>query len=252
MPDQILELADGTRIAVRRSRRARRMVLRVGRMDGKAVLTLPAGASLGQARGFADAQSAWLARQQAAAPGIRTVAAGARFPLAGIEVIITPHPELRTARREGGLLLVPAGRPAGAVTAAYLRIQARAALMPRVTHHIAGLGPGARAFAGMQLRDTSSRWGSCSSQGRLMFSWRLAMAPPQVLDYVAAHEVAHLRHMDHSPAFWTLVARLMPDYQEHRRWLRKHGPALMAWRFAAPAAAAVTAHDRGTGDDLTH
>lgn len=237
MPDQILVLDDGTRIALRRSQRARRMILRVGRMDGKAVLTLPTGTSLAQARSFADTQSAWLARQQAAAPGIRTVATGARLPLAGNEVTITPHPGLRAARREGGLLLVPAGRPAGAVTAAYLRLQARAALMPRVAHHIAAMGPGARAFSGMQLRDTRSRWGSCSSRGRLMFSWRLAMAPPQVLDYVAAHEVAHLRHMDHSPAFWALVARLMPDHQDHRRWLRTHGPALMAWRFAAPATA---------------
>jgi predicted metal-dependent hydrolase len=86
--------------------------------------------------------------------------------------------------------------------------------------HAAALGRQPRALS---LRDTRSRWGSCTHDGRLMFSWRLAMAPPEVLDYVAAHEVAHLAHMDHSPAFWAATARLMPDYARHRAWLRAHG-----------------------------
>lgn len=81
------------------------------------------------------------------------------------------------------------------------------------------------------LRDTRGRWGSCSSDGRLMFSWRLAMAPPPVLDYVAAHEVAHLAEMNHSPAFWTVVRRLYPGYEAPRRWLRTEGAGLHLWRF---------------------
>ena len=85
--------------------------------------------------------------------------------------------------------------------------------------HAAALG---RSYQAIVLRDTRSRWGSCTSDGRLMFSWRLAMAPLAVLDYVAAHEVAHLRHMDHSPRFWAAVAGLVPDYAQHRDWLRRH------------------------------
>ena len=98
--------------------------------------------------------------------------------------------------------------------------------------HARALG---RRFTALALRDTRSRWGSCTHEGRLMYSWRLAMAPPEVLDYVAAHEVAHLRHMDHSPRFWAAVAGLMPGYAIHRDWLRRHGADLMAWQFRDPA-----------------
>ena len=88
-------------------------------------------------------------------------------------------------------------------------------------------------FTALALRDTRSRWGSCTHEGRLMYSWRLAMAPPEVLDYVAAHEVAHLAHMDHSPRFWAAVATLMPGYAPRRAWLRRNGADLMAWSFRA-------------------
>jgi len=83
----------------------------------------------------------------------------------------------------------------------------------------------------VSFRDTRSRWGSCTAQGRLMFCWRLAMAPTVVQDYVAAHEAAHLVHMDHSRAYWGAVARIMPDYAHHRAWLRSHGAALHGYRF---------------------
>ncbi|MGR3434759.1 MAG: M48 family metallopeptidase, partial [Shimia sp.] len=81
------------------------------------------------------------------------------------------------------------------------------------------------------LRDTRSRWGSCSAAGGLNYSWRLVMAPPEVLDYVAAHEVAHLAQMNHSPRFWAEVAGLMPGYEAPRGWLRRHGADLHRYRF---------------------
>ncbi|MEW6583594.1 MAG: SprT family zinc-dependent metalloprotease [Actinomycetota bacterium] len=80
------------------------------------------------------------------------------------------------------------------------------------------------------VRDARSRWGSCSSQGRVGLNWRLVMAPPQVADYVVVHELAHLREMNHSPAFWAVVAAVVPDHREHREWLRAHGEALMRRR----------------------
>ncbi len=88
-----------------------------------------------------------------------------------------------------------------------------------------------RPFHRLTLRDTRSRWGSCTVDGGLMYSWRLAMAPPEVLDYVAAHEVAHLVEMNHAPAFWAVVRRLVPDYAPRRAWLKQHGQRLHAYRF---------------------
>ena len=233
MAEGLLILADGTGVALRRSARARRMVLRVGRSDGRAVLTLPPGVSLEVARRFVTDHADWLARQQAAAPGVQRVRVGARLPVAGRPVVITasPSPGLRL---EGDRLLVPQSRALGPQVAGFLRTRAREALLPACLRHVEALEPPARRFAGLSLRDTRSRWGSCSSAGRLMFSWRLAMAPPAVLDYVAAHEVAHLRHMDHSPAFWATVAGLLPDHDAARTWLRRHGPGLLAWRFTDP------------------
>jgi predicted metal-dependent hydrolase len=90
-----------------------------------------------------------------------------------------------------------------------------------------------RPYSRITLRDTRSRWGSCTADGALMYSWRLAMAPPAVLDYVAAHEVAHLAQMNHSPAFWAVVARLVPGHAAPRRWLKLHGQTLHGPRFGS-------------------
>ena len=103
-----------------------------------------------------------------------------------------------------------------------------AALAEAADRHSAALG---RPHAGIVLRDTRSRWGSCTSEGNLMFSWRLIMAPPRILQYVAAHEVAHLAEMNHSPDFWAVVERLFPDYGVCRRWLRENGDHLHRVRF---------------------
>ena len=135
----------------------------------------------------------------------------------------------RTARIEGDSLVLP-GDPgrAGVRAVAYLKVLARDRLVAACDHHAGRLGHG---FTKVSLRDTRSRWGSCTSDGGLMFSWRLIMAPPAVLDYVAAHEVAHLVEMNHSPAFWAVVARLRPDWQVQRNWLRMHGGDLQSHRF---------------------
>lgn len=225
-----LTAADGTEVALRRSGRARRLILSVSRATGGAVLTLPPRGTEAQARAFLDARADWLARTRAALPPPAVVAAGALLPVAGTPLVVTPA-TVRACRVEGAALLVPASRPPAPVIAAWLREHARAALTAACDRHAAALPAGARAITGYSFRDTRSRWGSCTSGGRLMFNWRLAMAPAAILDYVAAHEVAHLAHMDHSPAFWAAVRRLMPDYAARREWLRRHGPALQAWQF---------------------
>ncbi|WP_155326406.1 M48 family metallopeptidase, partial [Alkalilacustris brevis] len=109
-----------------------------------------------------------------------------------------------------------------------LRDAAEARLVPLCEGFAHRLG---RQYGRISLRDVRSRWGSCSSAGNLMFSWRLVMAPPEVLAYVAAHEVAHLAEMNHSPAFWAQVTRLMPGWRDQRAWLRENGGELQSYRF---------------------
>ncbi|MDO5613581.1 MAG: SprT family zinc-dependent metalloprotease, partial [Paracoccus sp. (in: a-proteobacteria)] len=210
-----------------RSARARRMVLRVPRDGADPVLTLPPRVTEAEGRAFAESRAGWLRQARAAVPVPLRVAPGAALPVEGRALILTPHP-LRAARIEGDHLLIPANRPAGPVAAAFLKHLAHDRLHAACDRHAAALGRDVRAIS---LRDTRSRWGSCTTEGRLMFSWRLAMAPPEVLDYVAAHEVAHLAHMDHSPRFWAAVARLMPGYAPRRDWLKRHGGDLMLWQF---------------------
>ena len=107
----------------------------------------------------------------------------------------------------------------------WLRSQARGDLTAAVSDHAATIGAEINA---LRIGDAKSRWGSCTRRGVLSFSWRLILAPPFVLDYLAAHEVAHLAEMNHGPAFWRLVARLNPDLETARAWLKTHGPDLHA------------------------
>ena len=124
---------------------------------------------------------------------------------------------------------VPEGREGPAIEALIKQI-ARARLNASVDHFAGVIGSHRGKIT---LRDTRSRWGSCSAEGNLMFSWRLAMAPPEALTYVAAHEAAHLQHMDHSAAFWDTCTRLYPQTKSQRAWLRTHGSALHRYRFRA-------------------
>lgn len=214
-------------VLLRRSARARRMTLRVTRAGGEVVLTLPSRTSLSDGRAFAESRADWLRRIRAEMPALRRIVPGAMLPVEGVLRRITPTAEARLQLRPDALLL-PQDRPAGVMVETWLRGLARDRLAAACDRHAAVLG---HRFTALTLRDTRSRWGSCTHDGRLMFSWRLVMAPPQVLDYVAAHEVAHLRHMDHSDAFWRTTAALLPGFEQPRAWLRRHGHELLTWRF---------------------
>ncbi|RMC33001.1 M48 family peptidase [Paracoccus alkanivorans] len=203
------------------------MTLRVPRAGGDPVLTLPRRVSLSEGRAFAEAQAEWLRRATSRQIVAQPVDAGVLLPVEGRPMRVTPFP-IRGARIEGNSLLIPGNRPAAPVIQAFLRHLALQRLHSACDGFAADLG---REYRAITLRDTRSRWGSCTSDGRLMFSWRLAMAPPGVLTYVAAHEVAHLAHMDHSPRFWAQVEALMPGHKPYRDWLRRHGNELLAWQF---------------------
>ena len=218
---------DNIPVKVRRNARARRMTLRVPRAGGEVVLTLPPRATLQEGREFAASKAEWLRRTVLAMPGLKLVAEGARLPIAGQDVLLRAMP-LRTVRLEGDVLYVPSRAAMGATVQAWLKHRAHVALREAVDRFAAKLGRQPRALA---LRDTKSRWGSCTHDGRLMFSWRLAMAPPLVLDYVAAHEVAHLVELYHSPAYWRVVSDICPDWKLHRGWLHAQGQTLHRLRF---------------------
>jgi predicted metal-dependent hydrolase len=109
------------------------------------------------------------------------------------------------------------------------RALARALVTETVQTEAPGIGVEVGRIA---IRDTRSRWGSCSSTGTLSFTWRLALAPRRVLDYVVVHELCHLVHHDHSHRFWSLVERVRPDWREDKRWLDDHGWELLAYRPA--------------------
>ncbi len=217
-------------IQMRRSARAKRFSLRVSRLDGRVTLTLPPRAKERDALSFLYDQESWLRNVLASMPNSRLVpvAHGADLPVLGQRLRITPS-EGRGVRVEGDLLLVP-GRPeqAGAKVAAWLKALARDRLAASSSHYAGLVG---RSYSKLVLRDTRSRWGSCSHDGTLMYSWRLAMAPQPVLDYVAAHEVAHLVEMNHSADFWAVVSKIRPGWKAERDWLKREGQALHRYSF---------------------
>jgi predicted metal-dependent hydrolase len=215
-------------ILLKRSARARRFSLRVSRLDGRVTLSLPARAREAEAMAFARAQEEWLRATLAGMPARAGVGIGSELPVEGRLLRLASGPG-RAVRVEGDALLIP-GDPAqaGVRAGAYLKALARERLVAASDRYAGQIG---RKVEKVTLRDTRSRWGSCAQDGALMYSWRLVMAPPSVLDYVAAHEVAHMLEMNHSDRFWAVVERLYPGWQVQRKWLHAEGQALHAFRF---------------------
>jgi predicted metal-dependent hydrolase len=222
------------RINVRRIASARRFTLRVRAATQDVVLTMPARGNLGEAKSFASRHAAWIGAKLRLLPERIPLQAGGLVPLRGTVHLITHCP----AKRRG--VWLEEGAPDQADTP-LLCVNAEAPFVPRrvrdflvkeasrdiktaVECHTRKLGVAPRRIT---LRDTTSRWGSCSSSGALNFSWRLIMAPHFVLDYLAAHESAHLLHMNHSAAFWAAVARLTADTARAEAWLKAHGSGLL-------------------------
>jgi predicted metal-dependent hydrolase len=215
-------------LVLRVSSRARRLSLRVSRLDGRVTLTAPPGVPRAEVMRFAEERADWVRGHLAEIRLPEAVGIGTWLPVEGRPREIVAE-RVRAARLEPGRLVIPARAAApGAAVDSVLKARARDRLAEASDRHAAALG---RQVARITLRDTRSRWGSCTADGALMYSWRLILAPPSVLDYVAAHEAAHLVEMNHSARFWALVERLCPDWQAERAWLRREGAALQAWRF---------------------
>ena len=226
--DHILPGDPPVAVCLRRSARARRLSLRISGSDGRVTLTLPLRARLGDGLAFLREREDWLRGHLARAPDVVVPSFGTAIPFEGGSLLLCPH-EARGVVRDGDRLLLPADPARMAVRlGAFLRTAARDRISAACDRHARALG---RPYRRLTLRDPRSRWGSCTSDGDLMLSWRLVLAAPAVLDYVAAHEVAHLSRMDHSPQFWAVVADLCPGFEAPRAWLRREGAGLHRLRL---------------------
>jgi len=213
-------------VEIKRSARSKRLSLRVSRLDGKVTLSMPNRVSDREARKFLDEKADWIRGNIEDMPDVTRIEVGAGILFEGEEIPIVAGEGRRARLTEAGIA-VPAGA-VGPRVAALLKIEARARLTEASERYASAIGKG---FGRVTIRDTRSRWGSCTSDGNLMYSWRLVMAPPEVLAYVAAHEVAHLIHMNHSAAFWAEVGGIFPDYDRPRAWLRNNGHLLHQYDF---------------------
>jgi predicted metal-dependent hydrolase len=192
-------------------------------------VVLPPRATLRDAEAFIRQQAAWVlhALDRLPAPAA-PLADGSQLPWLGatLTLRVLASARTRTRHQEADLLVAPDGKPLATCVEAWYRAEAARYFGDRVARHAATLGV---AHGRISIKDTRTRWGSCSSKGNLNFSWRLLLAPADVADYVAAHEVAHLRELNHSPRFWTLVESVCPEYRVARDWLKRHGPELATW-----------------------
>jgi predicted metal-dependent hydrolase len=222
-------------VVLKRVATARRYTLRVKNGNGDIVLTMPSRGSVSEARAFAERQGAWIGARLRRLPTNIAFEPGAVIPLRGISHEIMHCPGRRGSvwveakfpdlSGDAELALCVAGDCAHLQRRVrdFLRREAKRDLEAAVLHYTSELGLPNRSVG---LRDTTSRWGSCSSAGSLNFSWRLVMAPAYVLDYLAAHEVAHLVHMNHSARFWKLTQTLCPATERAEAWLKAHGKEL--------------------------
>jgi predicted metal-dependent hydrolase len=224
------------RVRLRVSRRAQRVSLRVDRAKGEVLAIAPTLRRLGEAADFALERRAWVLAHAATLTPPARLAPGLEIMLFGEPCRLVRAPgraSLEAADWERGMRL-----PLGADEAAYARAvveivrrEAKDWFVPRLERHCAALRAPAPRFS---IADARTRWGSCTPgdarhPASIRLSWRLALAPPAVADYVAAHECAHLRQANHGPKFWAEVRALIGDERPHRAWLRAHGSELHAF-----------------------
>jgi len=214
--------------------RARRLTLRIDTGGRGLRITVPPGIPAREVERFLHRHQGWLEQRLAKVPDRPQVRPGIKIPLRGVPHLVTHEPGTRgtitVSRDESGPALVVHGdrRHLPRRLADFLKREAKREIEALVEKHTARIGKRAKLI---RFRDTSSRWGSCTSDGTLSFSWRIMMAPTPVIDYLVAHEVAHLKEMNHGPKFWKLCKELCPDTVRCKDWLKRNGGALQAIQF---------------------
>ena len=222
-------------LTIRSDRRATRLTLRI-EPGGKALkMTVPVGVPIRDVEDFLERHHGWLKSKLASLPAHDSLRDGSEIPFRGVKHRIVLTGKLRgvteAAEVDGAPAILVSGAPehVGRRLQDFLKKEARRDLELYARAHAKASG---RKIASLRLKDTKSRWGSCSHDGNLSFSWRIVMAPASVIDYLAAHEVAHLSEMNHGPRFWALCHKLCPGTDEAKAWLKRHGSALHAIDFA--------------------
>jgi hypothetical protein len=214
-------------VIFRRHAQARRLVLRLDNKGTAALVTVPAGVSRTRALDFVARSADWLTSRLAKCGKVVQLAPGNTIPLRG-----EPHDICHIATRRGAVAVdslariihVPGELPhVPRRLLDWLKTAARQELTASSRRYAEAMGV---SFRRITIRDQKSRWGSCSAEGDLSYSWRLILAPHYVLDYVAAHEVAHLRHHNHGPQFWRLVLKMCPHASAAKKWLKAHGQSV--------------------------
>lgn len=235
-----IDLGDRTApLTARVNRRARRLIITVNSIGGKVIVTAPSKRAIPEALDFARNHTTWIKRRLAETTGALPFENGRVFPLRGHPVEIVNEGGLRAAIALNGDRLIVGGEPhhLNRRVTDWLKSEARRILTARADHYAGLLN---RRRGTISIRDTRSRWGSCATDGAMSFSWRLMLAPPSILDYVAAHECAHLVHLNHSPAFWRVLKELRVDARAARDWFAVNGASLYAYGVrpqSAPEAA---------------
>ncbi|WP_282605580.1 M48 family metallopeptidase [Pelagibius sp. Alg239-R121] len=226
---QILRFGDRQiPLEVRRHTRARRITLRLS-PDGTGVkLVLPKRAALKEGLAFAERNRSWILARLSEQPDRTVFCDGATVPVLGETQTIRHDPAARRGvwRQDDVIWVSGFAEHLPRRVTDFLKAEARREISARARSKARSQG---LKIARISLRDTSSRWGSCSSSGNLNFSWRLIFAPELVLDYVVAHEVAHLREMNHGPAFWQLTRQMTTDVGQAKTWLSRHGASLLRY-----------------------
>jgi predicted metal-dependent hydrolase len=213
-------------VSIRLNPRARRLIVKVHPSTGEISVIAPSQRALDRALDFAQGQSDWIATQLARVPAPVPLGLGAKLPIRGQDHVVREGESGRGAVwiEEGGTLRVSGVKEHHSRRLLdFLKREARKALEARTLEYAARI---CLKHKRITVRDTASRWGSCSAQRSLSFSWRLILAPAFVLDYVVAHEVAHMREMNHGPKFWRIVKDLVGDVDRPQKWLHAHGAAL--------------------------
>jgi len=207
------------------NKRARRLIIRFDQGPSRIVVVLPSRATHDQARRFLLQNKGWIRERLDLLPTRLRLCHGATIPFLGAphRVRHRPRAKSRVWREDGAIHVGGPREELARRLLDWLKREARRELERRVRAKAARIR---RKVAVVALRDPKSRWGSCSPNGSLAFSWRLILAPRTVIDYVVAHEVAHLRELDHGPRFWKLTQKLTRHAASARAWLVQEGPRL--------------------------
>lgn len=229
--DEVFDFAPA-HVVVKRSERARRMSLRLDHRTRLFTLTLPLGIGSRQAKAFLKRYDTWMEERLSALPDEIILDHGVVVPLLGRERVITidyreSYKSTRFELLDDELIVRTNKREPYGRLLRYLKSLAQEVLETESKAKAAQIG---KKIMRVSVRDTKSRWGSCSHDGKLSYSWRLIFAPNSARDYVIAHEVAHLQHLDHSKAFWEVCKSLSNNYDYGKCWMHEHGHELMKYQ----------------------